>query len=75
MIKFDIEKALCVMHAEGESSIVAAEAVLASLKLAELFAKATNMSVDSALLSIMQQCSLARKKVEDKKNECGAEND
>lgn len=62
MIKFDIEKALCVMHIEGETSIVAAEPILASLKLAEIFAKATNMSVGFALLSIMRQCSLARKR-------------
>lgn len=57
MIKLDIDKALTSIELKGSGDIIASEILMANFKLAELLARILNISVDHALLFMMQECT------------------
>lgn len=57
MIKLDIDKALTSIELKGSGDIIASEILMANFKLAELLARILNISVDHALLFMMQECA------------------
>lgn len=57
MIKFNIDKGHTAIEVKGSGDIIASEILMANFKLAELLARILNISVDHALLFMMQECT------------------
>lgn len=57
MIKFNIDKGHTAIEVKGSSDIIASEILMTNFKLAELLARILNISVDHALLFMMQECT------------------
>ena len=57
MIKLDVDKALTSIELKGSGDIIASEILMANFKLAEFLARILNISVNHALLFMMQECT------------------
>lgn len=66
MIDLKVDGATCRLNAGGSRIELTTEIAIAVHSLTEAFAKSTNMSFESAALTIMQVNTVAHKKMNDK---------